>query len=210
MLVTCPDLSHKVPRYQHRRLPLSLLTLTTTIISHCQNTATHSDQTSLRDSVSLLSYGNPCLELREAVTSIGANADAMYYPQQSPGISHKLANHHDQNSWPRPHHSVLGPPGQQPNVGPPPPSPGYAIYTNGNVNPMQHHPHHPHPLPPMQHHHHQNSLSHYPSPPNGHTMQQHVLSQSSPASSATQVISPHWQQQLLKCEVCSPCIYTPC
>jgi CCR4-NOT transcription complex subunit 6 len=41
-------------------------------------------------------------------------------------------------------------------------------------------------------------------------MQQHVLSQSSPASSATQVISPHWQQQLLKCEVCSPCIYTPC
>ncbi|KAF5385920.1 hypothetical protein D9615_002602 [Tricholomella constricta] len=124
----------------------------------------------------------------------------MYYPQQSPGIAHKLANHHDQSSWPRPHHPVLGPPGSQPNVGPPPPSPGYAIYTNGNVNPMQHHPHHPHPLP-MQHHHHQNSLSHYPSPPNGHSMQQHVLSQGSPASVGSQIISPHWQQQLLKCEM---------
>jgi CCR4-NOT transcription complex subunit 6 len=133
----------------------------------------------------------------------------MYYPQQSPGISHKLPNHHDQNPWPRPHHPVLGPPGQQPNVGPPPPSPGYAIYTNGNVNPMQHLPHHPHPLPPMQHHHHQNSLSHYPSPPNGHTMQQHVLPQGSPASSAGQVISPHWQQQLLKCEVRSAYIHHP-
>ncbi|KAG6919371.1 hypothetical protein DXG01_006920 [Tephrocybe rancida] len=124
----------------------------------------------------------------------------MYYPQQSPGIAHKLANHHDQSSWPRPHHQVLGPPGSQPNVGPPPPSPGYAIYTNGNVNPMQHHPHHPHPLP-MQHHHHQNSLSHYPSPPNGHSLQQHVLSQGSPAAAAGQIMSAHWQQQLLKCEM---------
>ncbi|KAG6874504.1 hypothetical protein C0995_010414 [Termitomyces sp. Mi166 len=125
----------------------------------------------------------------------------MYYPQQSPGIAHKLANHHDQSSWPRPHHQVLGPPGPQPTVGPPPPSQGYAIYTNGNVNPMQHHPHHPHPAMPIQHHHHQNSLSHYPSPPNGHSLQQHVLSQGSPASVAGQIISPHWQQQLLKCEM---------
>lgn len=128
-------------------------------------------------------------------------ADAMYYPQQSPGIGHKLANHHDQSSWPRSHHPVLGPPGSQPNVGPPPQSPGYAIYTNGNVNPMQHHPHHAHPLPPMQHHHHQNSLTHYPSPPNGHSMQQHAITQGSPASVGSQIIPPHWQQQLLKCEV---------
>ncbi|RDB16704.1 Glucose-repressible alcohol dehydrogenase transcriptional effector [Hypsizygus marmoreus] len=122
----------------------------------------------------------------------------MYYPQQSPGIAHKLPNHHDQSTWPRPHHPVLGPPGSQPNVGPPPPSPGYAIYTNGNVNPM-HHPHHPHPMP-LQHHHHQQSLSHYPSPPNGHSLQQH-LTQGSPASVGSQIISPHWQQQLLKCEM---------
>ncbi|KAG6820282.1 hypothetical protein H0H93_002894 [Arthromyces matolae] len=125
------------------------------------------------------------------------SVDAMYYPQQSPGIAHKLANHHDQSAWSRPHHPVLGPPGSQANVGPPPPSPGYALYTNGNVNPMQHHPHHPHTMP-LQHHHHQNSLSHYPSPPNGHTLQQHVLSQGSPAG---QIMSPHWQQQLLKCEM---------
>ncbi|KAG6817489.1 hypothetical protein H0H87_008114 [Tephrocybe sp. NHM501043] len=120
----------------------------------------------------------------------------MYYPQQSPAIAHKLANHHDQSSWPRPHHPVLGPPGSQPNVGPPPPSPGYALYTNGS---MQHHPHHPHPIP-MQHHHH-NSLTHYPSPTNGHTIQQHVLSQGSPATTTGQIMSAHWQQQLLKCEM---------
>jgi CCR4-NOT transcription complex subunit 6 len=130
------------------------------------------------------------------------------YPQQSPGIAHKLPNHHDQSPWTRSHHPVLGPPGSQPpNVGPPPPSPGYAIYTNGNVNPMQHHPaHHPHPLtahPPMQHHHHhQNSLTRYPTPPNGHSLQQHVLTSGSPANGAGQIITPHWQQQLLKCEVC--------
>ncbi|KAF8893561.1 Endonuclease/exonuclease/phosphatase [Infundibulicybe gibba] len=53
----------------------------------------------------------------------------------------------------------------------------------------------------MQHHHHQNSLSHYPSPPNGHAHQQHVLTQGSPVSVASQVISSHWQQQLLKCEM---------
>ncbi|KAG5639024.1 hypothetical protein H0H81_007637 [Sphagnurus paluster] len=52
----------------------------------------------------------------------------------------------------------------------------------------------------MQHHP-QNSLSHYPSPPNGHSIQQHVLSQGSPASVGGQIISPHWQQQLLKCEM---------
>ncbi|KAG6865485.1 hypothetical protein C0991_002197 [Blastosporella zonata] len=121
----------------------------------------------------------------------------MYYPQQSPAIAHKLASHHDQSSWPRPHHQVLGPPGSQPNVGPPPPSPGYALYTNGSI---QHHPHPHHPLP-MQHHHHQNSLSHYPSPTNGHSLQQHVLSQNSPATATGQIMSAHWQQQLLKCEM---------
>ncbi|KAF9501702.1 glucose-repressible alcohol dehydrogenase transcriptional effector [Pleurotus eryngii] len=71
---------------------------------------------------------------------------------------------------------------------------------------MQHHPqqHHPHPLnphPPIPHHHHQNSLSHYPSPPNGHSHQQHVL-QGSPAG---QLIAPHYQQQLLKCEMVRSC-----
>jgi CCR4-NOT transcription complex subunit 6 len=129
----------------------------------------------------------------------------MYYPQQSPGgIAHKLPNHHDQSPWGR-SHPVLGPPGTQPSVGPPPTSPGYAIYTNGNVNAIQHHPgHHPHPLtghPTLQHHHHQNSLSHYPSPPNGHTIQPHAISQGSPVGSSSQIITPHWQQQLLKCEV---------
>ncbi|KAF6763344.1 glucose-repressible alcohol dehydrogenase transcriptional effector [Ephemerocybe angulata] len=51
-------------------------------------------------------------------------------------------------------------------------------------------------------HHHQNSLSHYPSPPNGHAQQQHqqphLMAQGSPAG---QIISPHWQQQLLKCDM---------
>ena len=130
----------------------------------------------------------------------------MYYSQQSPGITHKLPSHHDQSPWNRTHHPVLGPPGAQPTVGPPPASPGYAIYTNGNVNTIQHHPgHHPHPLtthPSIPHHHHQNSLSHYPSPPNGHTLQQHAIGQGSPAGASNQqIITPHWQQQLLKCEV---------
>ncbi|KAH6906332.1 glucose-repressible alcohol dehydrogenase transcriptional effector [Coprinopsis sp. MPI-PUGE-AT-0042] len=49
-----------------------------------------------------------------------------------------------------------------------------------------------------------NTLSHYPSPPNGHAHQQqqqqqpHMLAQGSPV---TQMISPHWQQQLLKCDM---------
>ncbi|KAH7889076.1 Endonuclease/exonuclease/phosphatase [Phlebopus sp. FC_14] len=125
----------------------------------------------------------------------------MYYPQQSPAIAHKHPNHHDQSPWGRTHHPVLGPPGSQ-NIGPPPASPGYALYTNGSVNPMQHHPGHPHTLShqPMAHHQHQNSLSHYPSPPNGHIHQQH-LGQGSPGSAASQIITPHWQQQLLKYEM---------
>ncbi|KDQ55803.1 hypothetical protein JAAARDRAFT_195620 [Jaapia argillacea MUCL 33604] len=52
----------------------------------------------------------------------------------------------------------------------------------------------------MQHHH-QASLSHFPSPPNGHTQQQHSVGQGSPGSAASQIITPHWQQQLLKCEM---------
>lgn len=130
----------------------------------------------------------------------------MYYPQsQSPAITHKLPNHHEQSPWSRPHPGVLGPPGSQ-NVGPPPTSPGYALYTNGS---MQHpHAHHPHALsghhPPMQHHQHQNSLSHYPSPPNGHSMHSQHIGQGSPGSAASQIITPQWQQQLLKCEVRHP------
>ena len=116
----------------------------------------------------------------------------MYYPQQSPGISHKLANHHDNSPWRLP--ILVQQQGQQASVGPPPPSPGYALYTNG----LQHHPgHHPLTHPPIQHHH-QNSIPHYPSPPNPHAHQQHLISQGSPA---TPVITPHWQQQLLKYEV---------
>ncbi|TFY81090.1 hypothetical protein EWM64_g2928 [Hericium alpestre] len=114
----------------------------------------------------------------------------MYYPQQSPGIGHKLAAHHDQSPWARPTHThSFGP-------HPPPPSPGYALYANG-VNPMQHH------IPTLQHHH-QNSLTHFPSPPtNGNVGMhgQHVgMGQGSPGSAASQIINPHWQQQLLKYE----------
>ena len=115
----------------------------------------------------------------------------MYYPQQSPGISHKLANHHDNSPWRLP--ILVQQQGQQSSVGPPPPSPGYALYTNG----LQHHPgRHPLTHPPIQHHH-QNSIPHYPSPPNSNTHQQHLLAQGSPA---TPIITPHWQQQLLKYE----------
>ncbi|KAH0828142.1 Endonuclease/exonuclease/phosphatase [Lanmaoa asiatica] len=125
----------------------------------------------------------------------------MFYPQQSPAVTHKHPNHHDQSPWPRTHHPVLGPPTSQ-NIGPPPPSPGFPLYTNGSVNPMQHHPAHPHALShqPIAHHQHQNSLSHYPSPPNGHIHTQHIGS-GSPGSAASQIVSPHWQQQLLKCEM---------
>lgn len=125
----------------------------------------------------------------------------MYYPQQSPGINPKLANPHDQSPWTRPHHPILVAPGSQSSVGPPPPSPGYALYANGSVNPLQHHPgHHPLSHPPLQHHHH-NSLTHYPSPPNGTSHPQHPYAQGSPASVNGQIMSQHWQQQLLKCEV---------
>lgn len=110
----------------------------------------------------------------------------MYFSQQSPSVAPKLASHHEP-AWSRPHPS-LGP--QQP-IGPLPQSPGYAIYTNGTVSGI-----HPHHMPPIQHHHHQSSISHFPSPPNGHVLN------GSPAAS---VISPHWQQQLLKCEAIRAC-----
>ncbi|KAI0063551.1 hypothetical protein BV25DRAFT_1824094 [Artomyces pyxidatus] len=111
----------------------------------------------------------------------------MYYPQQSPGIAHKLS---DQSPWARPTHAF----------GPPPPSPGYPLYANGA--------HLPHQIPALQHQHH-NSLSHYPSPPpNGgvavNVHGQHVgVGQGSPGSASSQIITPHWQQQLLKCEISS-------
>jgi CCR4-NOT transcription complex subunit 6 len=124
-------------------------------------------------------------------------ANAMYYPQQSPGIPHKLANHHDNNPWRLP--MIVQQPGQQSAVGPPPPSPGYALYTNGA---LQHHPGHHLQHPPLQHHH-QSSMSHYPSPPNQHTQQQqqqHILAAQGSPASATPVVSAHWQNQLIKCE----------
>lgn len=132
------------------------------------------------------------------------NSDAhpatMYYnpPQSSPGLSHKLANHHD-SPWNRSHHPVLGAPG--PNaISSPQASPAYALYTNGST--MQHHPgpHMP-PHPSLQHHHHhQNSVSHpaYPSPPSGHIHPPHALTQGSPGN---EVMTQHWQQQLLKYDV---------
>lgn len=124
----------------------------------------------------------------------------MYYSQHSPGINPKLGNIHDQSPWTRSHHSILVPGSQNP-VGPPPLSPGYALYSNGSVNSLQHpQGHHPLALPSLQHHHH-NSLSHYPSPPNGTSHQQHPYTQASPAGVNGQIMSQHWQQQLLKCEV---------
>ncbi|KAF8971229.1 Endonuclease/exonuclease/phosphatase [Flammula alnicola] len=121
----------------------------------------------------------------------------MYYPQQSPGIPHKLPNHHDNNPWRLP--LLVQQPGQQSAVGPPPQSPGYALYTNGA---LQHHPGHHLQHPPLQHHH-QSSMSHYPSPPNQHThqQQQHLLAAQGSPASATPVVSPQWQQQLMKCEI---------
>lgn len=121
----------------------------------------------------------------------------MFYPQQPTTVPHKHSGHHDQSPWSRTHHPVLGPPGSQ-TIGPPP-SPGYALYTNGSVNPMQHHPGHPHTLSHPTMHQHQNSLSHYPSPPNSHTLPQ--MTHSSPGSAPSQIITPQWQQQLLKCDV---------
>uniref|UniRef100_A0A8H7Y6Z8 CCR4-Not complex 3'-5'-exoribonuclease subunit Ccr4 n=1 Tax=Psilocybe cubensis TaxID=181762 RepID=A0A8H7Y6Z8_PSICU len=124
-------------------------------------------------------------------------ANAMYYPQQSPGIQHKLSNHHDTNPWRLP--MLVQQPGQQSSVGPPPPSPGYALYNNGAI---QHHPgHHPLQHPPLQHHH-QSSMSHYPSPPNQHThQQQHLIAAQGSPASTTPVATPQWQQQLMKCEM---------
>ncbi|KAI0268726.1 Endonuclease/exonuclease/phosphatase [Gloeopeniophorella convolvens] len=56
-------------------------------------------------------------------------------------------------------------------------------------------------------HHHQNSISHYPSPPTNGGVAVNVLGQpigvgqGSPGSASSQIITPHWQQQLLKCEM---------
>lgn len=136
--------------------------------------------------------------------------DAMYYPQQSPGIAQKMPTHqhpgqiHD-SPWSRAgHHPVLGPPNhaQQPT------SPAYSLFphANGAMNPMQHHPH-PHMSGPLGHHHHQNSLTHahYQSPPNGNGLQSGMVQNGSPGSGVvTQIITPHWQNQLLKCEVSVP------
>ncbi|KAI0823381.1 hypothetical protein BC628DRAFT_530663 [Trametes gibbosa] len=134
----------------------------------------------------------------------------MYYPQQSPGIVHKLPTHqhpsqlHDQTPWGR--HAGYGPAN---GVGAQPPtSPAYPLFTHGNgtMTAMQHHPHQ-HIPGPLAHHHHQNSLTHahFSSPPNGNAMQgpHGTLGQAgSPGAIQTQMITPHWQQQLLKCEVC--------
>ena len=125
----------------------------------------------------------------------------MYYnppPQSSPAITHKLSNHHD--VWTRAHHHALG--GTSNGVMPPHHSASsYAVF---NMQNMQHHPPNglaSHAPIPTQHHH-QNSLSSYSSPPNGVTHQsQHGLAQSSPTAPTGQVMSQHWQQQLLKYDV---------
>jgi hypothetical protein len=125
----------------------------------------------------------------------------MYYSQQSPGVAHKMPD----QAWSRAHHPVLGPPGPATGLGPPQPSPGYPLFTNGSLNHLQHHPA-PHPQMSMQHHHHQNSLSHHPSTP-PHQHQQHSMGPltDSPGSVAgvSTLLTAHWQQQLLKCEVSS-------
>lgn len=126
----------------------------------------------------------------------------MYYSQQSPGIAHKLP---DQSPWSRAHHPVLGPPGPNASIGIPPQSPGYPLFTNGSVNHLHSLPA-PHPHMPIQaHHHHQNSLSHIPSPP--HQQNQHPIGpqNDSPGSitGAQPIMTQHWQNQLLKCEVCN-------
>jgi CCR4-NOT transcription complex subunit 6 len=145
-------------------------------------------------------------------------ANAMYYTQQSPGIAHKLAQHpaglHDPSPWSRTtHHPALGPPGhaQQPT------SPGYPLFTHANgMNALQHHPH-AHIPGPMGHHHHQNSLSHshahYQSPPNGNGIpgaHAGLVQNGSPANAVTQIMTPHWQNQLMKCEVCVGIIEDSC
>ncbi|TCD65338.1 Glucose-repressible alcohol dehydrogenase transcriptional effector [Steccherinum ochraceum] len=131
----------------------------------------------------------------------------MYYSQQSPGIAQKMPTHqhpaqmHD-SPWTRAgHHPALGPPNhaQQPT------SPAYSLFphANGAMNAMQHHPH-PHMSGPLGHHHHQNSLSHphYQSPPNGNGLQTGLVQNGSPGNGVvTQIITPHWQNQLLKCEM---------
>lgn len=142
----------------------------------------------------------------------------MYYAQQSPGIAHKLAQHpaaaglHDPSPWSRQHHPGLGPPHAQPT------SPGYPLFTHANgamgVSALQHHPHpHSHMQGPIGHHHHQNSLSHshshshavahYQSPPNGNGLVAGLVQNGSPVNPAAmgQVMTPHWQNQLMKCEV---------
>ncbi|KAI0666026.1 hypothetical protein C8Q78DRAFT_1062658 [Trametes maxima] len=131
----------------------------------------------------------------------------MYYPQQSPGIAHKLPTHqhpgqvHDQSPWGR--HPGYGPA----NGAQPPTSPAYPLFAhaNGTMTAMQHHPHQPmHGA--LTHHHHHNSLTHpqFSSPPNGNGLQgpHGALGQAgSPGPISTQMMTAHWQQQLLKCEV---------
>lgn len=127
----------------------------------------------------------------------------MYFnppPQSSPAITHKLSNHHD--VWSRAHHHALGG-GASNGVMQQHHAPSsYNLYNVPNM--QQHHPSNGMTShPPLQNqHHHQNSLTNYSSPPNGVTHQpQHGLAQSSPSASSGQVMSQHWQQQLLKYDV---------
>lgn len=65
----------------------------------------------------------------------------------------------------------------------------------------------------MGHHHHQNSLSHahYQSPPSGNGIpgaHAGLVPNGSPANGTiTQIMTPHWQNQLMKCEVRSETIF---
>lgn len=74
--------------------------------------------------------------------------------------------------------------------------------------------HHPHMQGPMVHHHHQGSLSHaqYQSPPNGNGIpgaHNGLVSNGSPVNgTVAQIMTPHWQNQLMKCEVhCTAFMY---
>ncbi|KAE9403927.1 hypothetical protein BT96DRAFT_989906 [Gymnopus androsaceus JB14] len=92
-------------------------------------------------------------------------------------------------SWPgRSHLQVLSPGAQQQQVGPPPTSPGYGIYSQ-----PQHHHHigQLHHIQSQQQQPQNNHNPHYPSPP----IQHHV------GSPASVPLAQHWQQQLLKCEI---------
>jgi hypothetical protein len=103
----------------------------------------------------------------------------MYYPSQSPGL--KMQGQYDH--WPR------GQGGAQGGLLPASPYGGMyaspAMHLHQGAHPLGTHP------GALAHH-----AQHYASPPPGH-----VPHQPSPGTGPTETITPHWQQQLMKCEV---------